>query len=287
MNLIHGHAILLAAFGVGLAAPAAAQASDPCALTPVLIEDFKTDRIAAHAIGPAKWTAHTPWNGDFGDAAFGDPTVNSPFSFGPEGLTITASKDDAGHWRSGLIAAADASGAGEGTRYGYFEARMRLPPGPGTWPAFWLAALRPVNKEPGADKRGAVEIDVIEYYGKFNDGYRATVHGWYADPSRTWSKDQVISVPPGSLTSAFHTYGVDVSPQGLQFLLDGKVVWRQPTPPELDGPLYPIVNLALGSGWPIVDTPNPSKLVVNYVHVYGRGPGPAEGCPVGDGSQAK
>ena len=268
-------------------AQAAAPAGDPCALTPVLIEDFASDRVAAHAIGPARWTAHTPWNGDFGDARFADPGPGSPFTFGRDGLTIAASRDAEGRWTSGLIAAADASGAGEGTRYGYFEARMRLPPGPGTWPAFWLAAQRPVRQGADADKKGAIEIDVIEYYGKFDAGYHSVVHGWYADTARTWSNDHVTSVAPGSLTAGFHDFGVDVSPQGLQFVLDGAVVWRQPTPVELDGPLYPIVNLALGSGWPIVDTPNPSRLSVKYVHVYGRGPGPAGGCPVGGPGQPK
>ncbi len=58
-------------------------------------------------------------------------------------------------------------------------------------------------------------------------------------------------------------------------------VWSRPTPPELDGPMYPIVNLALGSGWPIDKTPNPSRLLVDYVHVYGRDAGPPEGCPPG------
>jgi beta-glucanase (GH16 family) len=90
-----------------------------------------------------------------------------------------------------------------------------------------------------------------------------------------------IDVPNGSLVADFHTYGVDVSPQAIVFFHDGKKVWSQPTPPELTGPLYPLVNLALGSGWPIDQTPNPSTLLVDYVHVYGRDAGPPEGCPPG------
>jgi hypothetical protein len=45
--------------------------------------------------------------------------------------------------------------------------------------------------------------------------------------------------------------------------------------------MYPLVNLALGSGYPIDKTPDPSTLLVDYVHVYGRDAGPPEGCPPG------
>src|ERR1700742_641179 len=104
---------------------ASAESETSCALRPVLIEDFNDESISAHRIGPARWTAHTPWNGDFGDARFLDPGPRGPFKVEDGMLSITASKDSAGHWTSGLIAAADASGAGKGTRYGYFEARMK------------------------------------------------------------------------------------------------------------------------------------------------------------------
>jgi Glycosyl hydrolases family 16 len=237
----------------------------------------RIETIASERIGPARWTAHTPWNGDFGDARFADPLPQGgPFKISGGILSITASKDGEGHWSSGLIAAADAAGAGFGTRYGYFEARMKLPPGPGTWPAFWLAALRPAGS---AD--GNVEIDVIEYYGQFTASYRSAIHVWYKDNSKTRGKDQEIKVPDRALVQDFHTYGVDISPQAIVIFLDGKQVWSQPTPVELDGPMYPLVNLALGSGWPIDKTPNPSTLLVDYVHVYGRDAGPPEGCPPG------
>jgi beta-glucanase (GH16 family) len=95
----------------------------------------RIESISSHRIGPARWTAHTPWGGDFGDASFMDPEPGGPFKIRDGILSITASKNQ-GRWTSGLIAAADATGAGSGTRYGYFEARMKMPPGPGTWPPF-------------------------------------------------------------------------------------------------------------------------------------------------------
>jgi hypothetical protein len=277
-------AAALVTLNVAVAHPASAQTSNSCELRPVLIENFdeetapnrRIESISSSRIGPARWTAHTPWSGDFGDARFADPEPGGPFKIKDGILSITASKDRDGRWTSGLIAAADARGVGAGTRYGYFEARMKMPPGPGTWPAFWLAALKPVEQ-----RDGNVEIDVIEYYGQFTSAYQAVVHVWFAEAAKNRGNNLKIDVPDGSLVEDYHTFGVDVSPQAIVFFRDGKPVWSQPTPPELTGPLYPLVNLALGSGWPIDKTPNPSTLLVDYVHVYGREAGPLEGCRPG------
>jgi beta-glucanase (GH16 family) len=244
-----------------------------CPTQLVMNETFDTLSVSPDRIGPARWTAHTPWNGDFGDARFMDPGTEGPFSASNGVLSITARKDAQGQWTSGLLAAADPSGNGTGTRYGYFEARMKMPPGPGTWPAFWLAALKPAS-----DREGNVEIDVIEYYGQFTSAFRSSLHVWYTDRSRYRGHGTKVSVPDHSLVSDFHRYGVDISPQAIVFFLDGKEFWRQPTPEELTYPMFPLVNLALGSGWPIDQTPNPSILLVDYVQIYGRDAGPPQGC---------
>jgi beta-glucanase (GH16 family) len=275
-------AFAFAALNAALASAAATETSKSCDLRPVMIENFDSESFAASRIGPARWTAHTPWGGDFGDARFLDPGPNGPFKVKDGILSITAAKDREGRWTSGLLAAADASGAGTGTRYGYFEARMKMPAGPGLWPAFWLAALKPTTITDGN-----VEIDVIEYYGQFTAAYQAVVHVWYKDQTKTRGKNQRIDFPDGALIADFHTFGVDISPQAIVFFLDGKKVWSQPTPPELDGPLYPLVNLALGGGWPIDQAPSPSTLLIDYVHVFGRDAGPPEGCPPGPPPQSR
>jgi beta-glucanase (GH16 family) len=253
-----------------------------------MMEDFNEDTapnrriesISSVRLGPARWIAHTPWSGDFGDAVFLDPLPERPFTIKDGILSITATKGPNGKWTSGLLAAGDATGAGTGTRYGYFEARMKMPPGPGTWPAFWLVSLKPV-----ASPDAGVEVDVLEYYGHITGAYAANLHVWQHDGKQSFGNGTKIDVPDGSLVADFHTYGVDISPQAIVFFHDGKKVWSQPTPAELIAPLYPIVNLALGSGWPIDKTPDPSVLQVDYVHVYGRDAGPPEGCPPGPPTQ--
>lgn len=256
-----------------------AERLDLCRYHLVFSEDFHDFRIASRVLGDGRWTAHTPWNGDFGDATFIDPTPAGPFSVADGELHITASRASDGKWQSGLMAAADASGRGEGQQYGYFEAKMRMPPGPGTWPAFWLAALKPVS-----DASPGVEVDVVEYYGHDVTNYMSALHVWYSGDQQGKSKHATHSNPvkPGSLVDGYHTYGVRVTPDRMTWFLDRVAVWDMPTPPEHRFALYPIVNLALGSGYPIADTPNPSVLKVRYVRTYApRGAGSSASCSAG------
>lgn len=242
-----------------------AEEIDLCGYELVFADEFDDAAFGHLELGEGdRWTVHTPWAGDFGDAEFSDPGPNGPFNVSDGILTITASKDQQGKWRSGLIAAADASGAGFGTQYGYFEARMKFPPGPGTWPAFWLMSLQPARQSP------KIEVDVVEYYGHNTDNYFATTHVWYADDAEgeTTHEGKELGVPDGSLVEDFHRYGVRVTAEHITYYLDGTAMWQQDTPPEHTTPLYPLVNLALGSGYPIDDTPNPSRLEVDYVRVY-------------------
>lgn len=238
---------------------------DICGYEVAFADEFDDLSIGSRDLKGYRWTAHTPWNGDFGDAVFSNPRPEGrPFEARNGKLRITAFRDERGRWRSGLIAAADASGAGQGIRYGYFEARMRLPPGPGTWPAFWLISLQKVSTK---DPR--IEIDVMEYYGHMTDRYFATWHVWYFNSeNKTRSEGEKVRIADQSLVGEFHTYGVRIEPRTMTFYLDRKPVWQAPTPPELKTPLYPLVNLALGSGYSIENTPDPSVLEVDYVRVY-------------------
>lgn len=226
--------------------------------------DENFERLDVSSAGPGtRWLAHTPWFGDFGDATFTDPRPGFPFTTGPGGLTITATKDQdpTGHWRSGLLATVNHSGQGFAAANGYFEMVARFPPGKGTWPAFWLA---------GADYKAPawVEIDVVEYYGHWPDRYRATVTVRYKDGRPAYSVYTWVTVPPGSLVSADHSYGVSVGTNDIVFFLDRKEVWRTPRPIEQTRPLGVLLDLGLGSGWPINETPNPSKMEVRHVSYF-------------------
>lgn len=238
---------------------------DLCDFKLVWGDEFNELSVSDWHLDGRRWMAHTPWRGDFGDARFTKPGPNGPFAVHNGELRITAKKDRLGRWQSGLLAAADATGAGAGVRFGYFEARMRMPHGPGTWPAFWLMSLQPTN-----DKAPKVEIDVVEYYGHADDKYQIAWHVWHKKPYTRMNRgdSEMIDVPAGSLIHRFHDYGVQVDPERITYYLNRMPIAQMPTPPELKTPLYPLVNLALGSGWPIKKTPNPSVLRVLHVRMY-------------------
>lgn len=248
------------------AEPAAGAVLDLCDFRPIFTEDFNTLSVSPWGETNSRWIAHTPWHGDFGDAAFADPRPGFPFRVQNGILDIEARQGADGKWQSGLLASATPTGAGFAQRYGYFEMRAQLPPGPGVWPAFWLNANQPKGaKAPG------VEIDILEYYGQFTDGYHSVLHVWdKLDNKKSRAADHITKVPPGSLTGAFHTYGAEVAKDWITFYLDRRQTWRTPTPPEMQEPSMVLVNLALGSGWPIDKTPNPSIMKVDYIHVYAR-----------------
>jgi beta-glucanase (GH16 family) len=226
--------------------------------------DDEFDRLDVSAYGPGtRWIAHTPWYGDFGDAEFANPQPDFPFTVKEGVLRIEARKDGGGKWHSGLLSSTDPSGAGFSQQYGYFEIRAKLPPGSGLWPGFWLIG----NKAPG----GSAEVDILEYLGHDPEKYEATVHVWPRDGiGEYYEAKNVVKVAPGSLVEEFHTYGAAINPDWIVFYMDREEMARTPTPPQHKQPLFILISLALGSGWPIDKTPNPSWMDVDYVRAYAR-----------------
>jgi len=75
-------------------------------------------------------------------------------------------------------------------------------------------------------------------------------------------------IPEGLLSADFHLYGASVDADWIIIYLDRVEIGRTPTPPEHRRPMFILLNLALGGGWPIDQTPSPSYMFVDYVRVY-------------------
>jgi beta-glucanase (GH16 family) len=231
-------------------------------------EEF--DSLSVSPWGPnTRWIAHTPWAGDFGDAQFADPRLGVfPFTINDGILRIEAKKNAAGKWESGLLASADSNGRGFSQQYGYFEMRAKLPKGKGVWPAFWLSSVA----DPKATT--SIELDVVEFYGHAPDRFQSVIHTWYVNPAdKAADKAPDIPVhftmvPPDSLSDNFNDFGVLVGKETVTFYLNKKEIWREATPAKLSRPFIILLNLALGSGFPIDETPNPSYMYVDYVRAY-------------------
>jgi hypothetical protein len=166
----------------------------------------------------------------------------------------------------GIVASARQGGSGFSAQYGYFESRMLAPGAPGTWPAFWtlpsdnLVAPTPVE----------AEFDAIELYGHDPKYGCASTHahkerkdaGGIAQCAQRFDSDRAAF--------AWHTYGVSITPSTLIFYIDGKIV---ATAPQVEGggsPMFFLVDLALGGGWPIAlqAVQDRATLYVDYIRVY-------------------
>lgn len=251
--------------GICQPARAADKALDLSKYTVTFDENFNALDVSARGPG-TRWIAHTPWNGDFGDAAFTDPRPGFPFTTKDGVLRIEARRVDGGRWRSGLLSSVDMKKNGFAQQYGYFEMSARFPTGEGVWPAFWLIGLDWEVK--------TSEVDVVEFYGRKPDRYFVAVHTWDKVNKPPTNKNEVhpVIIPKDSASTGFHTYGVEIDAETTTFYFDRRVVKQTPTRPEHRQPMFVLVNLAAGGGYPITDMPNPSVMEVDYVKVWKREP---------------
>lgn len=270
-----GPGALLAAAAMAAVAFALAHAEDKRAPAPAPIDleqykitfDENFDTLDVSAVGPGtRWIAHTPWAGDFGDAQFANPTMDFPFTVKDGILRIEARKGADGKWQSGLLASVDPNNNGFKQQYGYFEMRAKLPAGEGLWPAFWLDSMVPKGlTDP------SLEVDILEHHGHFPDLYESFVTMWpKGDPKTGSSVRNVTKFKSGILYEDYHTYGASVEPDWIVIYRDREEIWRTKTPPDHKHKLMILLNLALGSGWPIDKSPSPSYMYVDYVRAYER-----------------
>lgn len=135
--------------------------------------------------------------------------------------------------------------------YGYFEAKMQVPAGQGTWPAFWLVRQ---------DGTWPPELDVLEGYG--DNVATETIH---TQQTGTHTQDGSANYVPNADTS-FHTYGVLWTPTTVTWYIDGAAIKQVATPADMHSPMYMIVNNAVTPG--TTDPNLTSQLKVDYVRAY-------------------
>lgn len=222
--------------------------------------DEPFDSLDVSPWGPnTRWIAHTPWHGDFGNATFIDPSADRPFTIS-DGMLQIEMRLRGNRWQSGLLSSGDHLSHGFLQSGGYFEMRAKLPGGPGVWPAFWLGSnSKGQNPNP--------EIDVLEYYGRFPEAYMATTHLWKQGKSFSGTAYKV-NVPRSTLENSFHTYGVSIDQDNVIFYLDRQEVAREQSRPEYLEPMFLMVDLGAGGGWPINGMRNPSVMYIDYVRAY-------------------
>ncbi|MGZ5271718.1 MAG: glycoside hydrolase family 16 protein [Ramlibacter sp.] len=155
---------------------------------------------------------------------------------------------------------------GHEQKYGYWEARMKVPRGKGLWPAFWLNGG--VIYGQNNNKQG--ELDIFEMIG---DGViYQTAHDWWGTPV-----SESTPYNPGWDHSAdYHTYGLSWTSTEIVWYVDGVETKRASATMvaryrDLCGPMFFVLNTSVGGAWPgspDATTPWPAVMAVDYVRVY-------------------
>ncbi|WP_395020398.1 family 16 glycosylhydrolase [Dongia sp.] len=172
-------------------------------------------------------------------------------------------------------------------RYGYFEARIKLPSGRGLFPAFWL------NSDYGANGRldWPPEIDIMEYAVNGTTERPNMVHSGLRVDNPTAQGGTLVYNDtnyeprwgffnaPVDMSKDWHTYGLLWEPDSVTVFLDGRKLWVRTyrwvySDAVAAGPAHILLNLAVGGPWAglngVDDTALPAGLQIDYVIVCQR-----------------
>lgn len=155
--------------------------------------------------------------------------------------------------------------------YGYFEARLKLPKGKGSWPAFWMLPKNFVSWPSDG------EIDIMEEVG-YNPNYvSSSIHclTYYHSIGTQKTAQQFVE----TAESDFHVYAVEWNSLYIKGFIDGQNYFtfhndgleNKSTWP-FNVPFYLKLNLAWGGNWGGAQGVDESKLPlvyeIDYVRVY-------------------
>jgi hypothetical protein len=260
----------------------------------VFADDFRGALSTSSTDPKATYYDHKPPDGhqDFSIHTFsGRESARNPFAQVDTYLRIRAS--DQTH-ASGLISSMknDASGI-KAALPCYFESRFLGPNAVGAWPGFWLMTDYMTDYKILGDKTPVDELDIIEAYGgegpgspNADDKYMITPHCWnQGEAGKAIEKKAEVGLRnpaqmrkfgiPSTWFEAFHTYGCLVTETETIYYCDDIEVGRHETLPICrQRPLFFMINLATGGGWPVdLSRYNgQADMYVDYVRVYKKVP---------------
>lgn len=148
-------------------------------------------------------------------------------------------------------------------RYGFLEARIRVPKCTGCWPAFWTL--------PATDT-WPPEIDIFEFPQSGVVTYPYFSYHWPDATDASGQKYESNVYFNGSnydYTDSWHTYGLYWGPDKLQVYLDGLPGPSTTNPLHIPAAaMYPILQLATGAQYTV---PAGSTMLTDYVRVWQTG----------------
>ena len=156
-------------------------------------------------------------------------------------------------------------------KYGFFEARAKVPCTRGTWPAFWMMPTADVPWPQGG------EIDILEHVGSQPNVLHANLHT--GDYNHTKGNGRGAQTTLPTSCSDFHRYQLSWTEEEILIGVDDRAYMRVRNDKPgnrgawpFDKPFYLILNLAMGGDWAgakgIDDVSLPQRFEVDYVRVW-------------------
>jgi beta-glucanase (GH16 family) len=266
---------LLALSIMAASSPLAAQSL--CEWTEVWSDDF------ANGLDKSVWSHEV--NGDGGgNAELQYYTARPENSWVADGILNIKAIREAYQGKTWTSARLRTKHAQEWT-YGKIEARLKLPNGSGTWPAFWMLPTELQRDSHGWPQSG--EIDIIEAVNDEEDLAGTLHYGpyWPYNGNTGWpNADNHIAAEPGRTKTEFNNYAVEWYEDRMVWLVNGQEKITI-TRADLDGVdavrsnwdsfvnrhFHIILNLAIGGTLPgnPDGTEAPEQLMqVDWVKVY-------------------
>jgi len=156
--------------------------------------------------------------------------------------------------------------------YGYFEARIKVPGGAGTWPAFWMLGTN--ISSVGWPLCG--EIDIMEYAGRQKNVTNFTIHCQSYNGMNGTQKTSSKTI--SNAETDYHIYGLEWSSSKIVGYVDGITYFTFVNDGRNDvntwpffKPFYIKLNLAVGGnmgGSTIDPAAFPANYDIDYIRVY-------------------
>jgi beta-glucanase (GH16 family) len=156
-------------------------------------------------------------------------------------------------------------------QYGRIEARMKMPQGIGTWPAFWMLGGDLIEGVPWPE---CGEIDIMEYRGDVSERMTSALHGPNT-PKGSGLGTTFLSYAP--LSADYHTYAIEWRKNSIDFIVDGEITGRYTSKDTgtrgwvFNQEFFLILNLAVGgtyAGEEIDPEMNQAEFKVDYIRYY-------------------
>lgn len=248
-----------------------------------------SDEFNGNALNPYRWHTQLRWDGEFNGERFEYRVINgedqfyvnpfskdqahkdqivpryNPFQFNGSRMAIRAKRNPLKtnnnkrtfgslseiSQQQTFLSGAISTHEKFSQKYGYFEARIKIPSHVGTFPAFWL-----FHEKRAWEGTQRTEIDIMENLGHAPWYVYNSFH-YFKNVSVYYGGDASFVKPQPSgqiyngtdFSNDFHVYAVDWQPGKVTWYIDGQQVSVLENNEVNYEELYLMINLAMGGNW--------------------------------------